>query len=330
MPPSEQNPNQISQPVSNVPEYLHLDPIDPRSLQPKKSRKKLIFAVVTLIVVLVSAVVAGLTWYLSANQRGFYEALEKQLQTAYVTQKIEASSDDPKVLLTIDAASQFAINSASKSNLSYSLSRPDKKLGTPPKEFKIEGQIIIVGPKTFHGKLTESPSRETVAPVDNDKWYAVDAKDGSDTALFDAIDTRLFIQTFVGGVPIGNYNQNDRNKIIDYAKANNVYSVSQIGSESLNGVQTTTYTVRTDAGKLNKLHTKINELAGLRTPAKLSEKAAAAATEMTVWVDDASGRVVQVRQQAEKASYTVAFHYTQGEQIVVPTGAVSRRAVKVE
>lgn len=325
MPPSEQNSTPENQSISNVPEYLHLDPIDPASLQPKKSRKKLVVIIVAAVI-LIGAIGAVAYVWLSSREQGFYAALDKQLQTEYVIQQITAAADNPKAEMTMNILSQFGVGVAPKSDVTYSLSRPDVKVGTPPEGFVLKGETIITAPTTFYGKLTESPVFETSAPVVVDKWYVVASDNSLDVRLFDAVDARSFVQTFVGGLPIGNYDKDSRAKIIKYIIENKIYTVTQIGGDEVGGKKATVYTLKTTAGKLNGLHIEMNKLVDITPPVKLGDKAAAIESELTVWVDDATGQVIKTTQSDDGSSYGVTFNYGQDKAIDQPADAAMRRS----
>lgn len=257
MQPNQQDPYQQQStpytPPTNVPEYLHLDPV--QGPAPKRSLKKIILIVLLAAVLVGLATAVALFVGQASPEQRFYSALENAMNTPYISRKISAVSDDAKTKLVAEVESDFSDVDRPKTKFSYTYTQPTTVTNLDEGSFTVRTNVSKPNASELYGKLAEAPADTLGKNIKLDQWYKLSI---SGFRLFDPMNLGPVFDSAVSQIPIGNFDATETKKLIEYINKEKIYTLKQSRSESLGGRDATLYTVTIDKQKLANLASVIN------------------------------------------------------------------------
>lgn len=244
MQPSEQNPVPPVQPVSNVPEYLHMEPIPDSALRKKGGAKKSIIWAL-LIILLITGSGAGIAYWLSSQKyhdEAFYQAIESTMGISHVSRDYSFASDSTVGdELSLKIISDFSDQPNPISRAEYELSRTDQGV-------VVKGEQLVANQNRLYSKLLKSDGMKD-SKFAMDSWYQLDAsKTNAATYLFDSMKLRHNINTPLGIVITGVASAPQREQFVDRLRTDGIYEIKGNKRQQLDGVGMDVYSVsiRTD------------------------------------------------------------------------------------
>ncbi len=326
MQPNQQDPSQQNLPPAepyNVPDYLHLDPI---SGQPHKSKKKLklIALLILATLILAGAGVGAFVWSMGTPERRFYQALDNLMQTSYVNRQLNVKVNNAS-LISVGADSDFS-TAIPKSKINYHYTKPSAEGSGSTGQSEFEGDIIALSDQEFTARLTQAPAGSLPKNAQLDKWYKVSAPTSTTTTnsatVYDRLKLRGTLNTSYGLVVVGNINSDSRRQVLESIKSNNIYTIQESHSETLDGKQATVYSVGIDYQKLTDLNDKIATLLNINKSNLIYSKN----DKITFWIDDTTNQLVKLKQETKQSNtqQTVAeetFSYPAKLTITAPETA---------
>jgi|GEM_PF-3445392 len=317
MQPNQQYPPQNTPPVqgnsyvspsgSNVPEFLHLDPIaEPSAPKPKK---KLLIFLLAIIVVAMAGVLLymylrpGASQIASPDSERFYAALEKLMQVDYVHREYDIDKKNPQRSLSITADSDLSNPALPKSILKFTANMGDDGSGT--KEYA--GEYRIVKTNEYDGLLSSATKNAIPRGVELNQWYRFTSSSAADNTVFDyalvGLESRSTVNSSQGPFVIGNIKSDFRRQLMDLIKSKVVYAVTVDKDNTTDTVSVYTGTI--DQTSVRELNALVAKLYGIQRVHRLSTTSD---DKMQLWIDNNSGRITKV---------------------VYTNGTVSRKTVKL-
>jgi hypothetical protein len=309
MPPIEpsQTPTTPSsqQAPSNIPEYLHMEPIpDPAIGQAKKRKKKIIIVIAVLVTVLIAGVVAGIVWVMGAPERQFYTMLDNMMNMNNVSR-------------------EFTSGSTFAALVESDTTKPATQISFDAKVQKQEtrGDIVTVNSDYFTARLAKTSTKELPNNASINTWYKVAeptaASVSKTSVVMDPFNLRVVLNPLFDNVIIGHFDQATRQQTIDFMKTNKVYAIKSYKADKLNGQDVSVYTVDINNAKQRK--TQVEKLA---TAAHVSSSGFNPVNgTFTFWVDNKTNRLLQIASTTAKSTTTETLQYPSNITVTEPTGA---------
>lgn len=248
-----------------VPEYLDLGPIaDPEAIVVKKRKKKLIYVLAASLLIAIVAV--GGYFYLSAQQNApeakLYRALDNNLRLSFVSREVSAKSEN--LLVESSAESDFSKEGSPKTEISTRyLQRQDN--GDDRLVSDVKYSISSDGSYVFS---IQSDPEGAYRDLKMKQWYsaqfpAVGRKDIQyDIGMRE--ESPLFQSTSQGLVITGKFSDDQRSKLMDYIKANDIYQITGTRAWEKDQRQLTGYAVSVNVDKLNQLNGMAVDMLGAK------------------------------------------------------------------
>lgn len=283
--PDSNQQNTVTTTGANIPEYLHMDPISTDALQRRGYKK---FFVILILSFIFAALVTGYLLIQSSGspQERLYGALEKQMQTVYLSRVYDINLINLGSNARVVVESDYSDSTTPKSHIKYE--NKQSLVST-------SGEDTILNNQEYYSKLL---SRKPVLPdVEIDQWYRVPfsaANSREVTYNFSDFDSRLAINSTQGLVLTGNFNETTRAKLMDYIRTNGVYTIINSDDQELvDGSRATTYSLAINRTALNALNKYTASLLG-STQLFTVSTTVNANEELKVTVDNKSGRLTRV------------------------------------
>ncbi len=304
--PSSPQPQSL---YTNTPDYLGLQPI--AEPQPPKSRKKPLFIIIATLL-LIGAVAGALfywQWMQGASERRFYTALDKLMQTSYVTREYDVTNKTTDTKALTKVSSDFSNPAEAKSDIAYTVSYDTTKSS-------IKGENIVLSSNEFLTRY-ENATPDTIpkGTVAN-QWYRVaESATQNTTVNYDLRDfgTRVTFNSPLGLVLTGQFNSQVRTELMSFIKNNAVYRIANTQSEKINNKQSTVYEVQLDVDLLNKLNEQAKKATGL-TQSLVMTKSQQSNAVLKFVIDDTSESLSSVLYTIGESTPTfqknIAFTYS--------------------
>lgn len=307
---AQQSFNNVSS--TNVPDYLHLDPVEIE--QPKKSKKKLtaLFVILSLLISLVICVWYGWNWIASTSERNFYQALSNIMSLKYVERKYVLKINNS--ISTLNATDMLDCSSQTicKRQIEYT-----NTINSPPQNQAIATSIggnIVVSEDGYYTRITSSSPPISGLPVLN-QWYKLSSQPvGSVASLL----------SFQALLPTGNYSNEQITKIINIMQTNHIFTLDGSSEAVIDGDKTTKYQIKSDTKKLNQLSATVDGMTGQKSTN--TTETDADKVEINLWVSNSTNtikRIITEYEGATNGSVTadVSFMYPKNVKISVPSDA---------
>ena len=280
----------VSPTGSNVPEYLHMDPIT-EPPKKRKLRKGPIFIVATVILAVILGAVFFVFTYKTPESR-LYEAIESLMSTKYIPRDIAVHRSELDGVISIAADSDFSTPSKPRTQLEY-------KYDGFSKDNLLTGEIITLDGEHYAGRVTSTP---VVIPgnIKTNVWY----KAKSSTPFRDNPDVfGVYEDTnnSVGSLLLGSYPADNIKKIVELLQSEEIYKIESSASKTQDGMKGTQYVLAVNHEKLNKLVGDINIDLGM----KLKPPVITSTNTIEVFVSNESGSVVRIIEKVKQEDLDV-------------------------
>jgi len=321
MQPENQQPGPSIPLPYQVPDYLHIDPVTGQA--PKSHKKlKLILTVIVVVALLVVSLVAFLSWESTASERRFYGALDNLMQTRYLSRQYTEMKKNPAINASSTVVTDASDPANPKSDVTYTTAQ-STDYPTPKSS---EGEYRVFDNKQYFGSFSKASSNALPEGMQLNQWYRFPAKNIGVSKVeynLDDLESLLMLNSVQGIVLFGNFNEADRTQLVDFAKANAVYSILGNTTQNDNGKQLTGYTIQLNADALNKLNQKAADLTGISQVHQLSTAQAKEGT-LEFWIDNSTGKFTKMTYiEKEDSSITfeksVSFGYPPKPSLAIPT-----------
>lgn len=274
MQPDDQNQQSpASQPAQNgyvspsgadVPEYLHMEAVaDPVAAVRRKKRRRFILSLSILLPILLAGIgfLGYWVWLQNTPQQRFYEVLERQMQSNYANTKyVLKSTGNSSKSITIAMVSDFSDVSIPKSRYSYAYedTRDSRK---------IAGEHVVMGPNEYSARLVmESRGDLDTLGVKPGEWYLVTSdaahRGRSWSDAFDPFGLHTSINTPLTPLLAGNFDPNDRKRLLDKIRTDEVYEVKGVSDDDAGNV---IYTAVINSSKFSQLISYFAEQKNINT-----------------------------------------------------------------
>jgi hypothetical protein len=304
MQPNQQDPNQqgatppsAPQPVYNVPDYLHLDPIpDPSANQGNKKKVLLISVFIALFVVL--AIALGI--YIYKSQAGgtvedkLYRALENTMKSDYVVRNYEAKLRDFDLVTTATMTIKTDASNPAvpKSDIQETYSQKEKQDVTD----SFVGQFRTFNDTEQHLMLSEkAETSNAFGDIAMDQWYVKQYSTQERTTIgyaLNRIETPRILNSIQGILIAGGVEEQSK-QLVDFIKSSGTYPILKTQSESNGNEHLTRYDIQVDHDKLNNLNKKAVELLGIKQRLVIMPYADQSES-LSLWVDDTTEKIVKM------------------------------------
>lgn len=265
-------------------------------------------------------------------EKRLHLAIEKHLQTRYVRQVYEQTTggvaNNPTKL---DVTSDFSDPANPKSLIQYEL-----KSGSGDKATEGAGEIMVLGNNEYFGRLTKPvllyQGAESAKPKEN-QWYKIAGDDTTGEMLLDPMSTRTGLNTPMGEVPVGNFQDTIRQELMQFITGRNVYAIKSSDEVTEGNKKFTHYTVEFNAALVNELNKKIADVIGLKDESAVVDFSKNDVQNLEMWVSSETEQITKVKFNREyagqgsgastKETVVIAISYlNDGSSIKVPDGAV--------
>lgn len=314
MQPSEQNQAPANEPVSNIPEYLHMEPI-PEPVPPK-SKKKFV-ALVALAVTVVVAIASGVFAYIymsGETDRQLSRALESSLSAPYLTQKITTTLDS-KDQRSLETKYDISNPAQPKSHSVFSINTD---------RLSIAGEAVTVSGSVYYIRFTALPEDAAMTKgIVADKWYkATRANMKSAPELIQAFDFSQTVPPLFGSVIVGNFGADTVSALMAYVNLSGMYAYTGVSSVDQNAV----YNLSVDSKHIAGLNKKLAEQTGKTLPTQYGAMAKNKSFKLSyvLTVDKQTGKVerlVQAPDADEKDKTvvtTITYAYPDSVTVEIP------------
>ncbi|HEX7483651.1 MAG TPA: hypothetical protein VF281_00710 [Candidatus Saccharimonadales bacterium] len=280
---------------------------------PKKSHVGRVIAIVIGLLVLIGG---GAAAYLYTQQQQtesntavvtpidtkklFYEAIENHMKVSYIRQQYDSERVDAtngKTTVDIIGISDFTDPAKPKSKVSYEINSTS---ATPP--LNMAGELIDLQEQNYYAKLTNSSliENKTQTTVNTDfamdTWYSIPKGDTTTGALlFDPGGTREIINVSSGQVLVGNYKDEDRQKLMAFINENQVYTIGGTETVSADDKAMTRYNISIDTKVLEELNKKAEDILGTKIDSKRNPTMQDADVKYEFLIDNDTKHIVEVK-----------------------------------
>lgn len=315
MPPSEQNSGPVNQPVSNVPEYLHLDPIP--EPQAPKSKKKLI-AIISAVIVLIVAIAAGaavLLYMSGETDRRLYGAIENLMSSRYVTQKTVVMFES-KTTRMMETKYDLSAPGQPKSHSNFNI---DTEI------LSVAGEMVVVDRNEYFIRFTRLPEDDSQSKIDIDTWYKVqktNLKNAPD--LIRSFNFDRVIPPVYGEIILGNFGGDVVDPLMTFIRNNGMYAYTSAADET----EQTVYTLSLDSKHVGELNKQLAKQLGVVVPSQYDAMAKNKSYKMeyALTINKQSGKVQQITQMPDNdeknktVTTTVTYTYPTNVSVKTPSG----------
>jgi hypothetical protein len=231
-----------------------------------------------------------------------HQALDRHLRTQYVRQVYDQKAQGEATgALTLDTVSDFSDPASPKSHIRY-----DVQAGTGENAIKESGEIMVLDEKDYFGKLSapalSNQGTDAVKPKVG-QWYKVSNTDSTGETLVDPLSARTGLNSSLGEIPIGNFNESTHRELMQFITERNVYAIQSSKEVTEGAKKLTLYMIKFNPELVNELNKKIAEKIDRADMQSLVSFGQNDVKDMKVWVDNISGRITRV---AFKREYTRA------------------------
>jgi hypothetical protein len=275
---------------SNVPDFLHLDPIvDPASKGSALKRKLYI-----LLVFLLGVLAAGAAYYwffiFNSVEERFMRAIEGGMQVAGISRSYEI--EKPGRNSTITVVTDFSGDGYPKTDMLA------KNVVRFPggSESSSTIQTIITNDENYTFSVKAATPNSVPADINLNKWYRTDfhAAGRKDISYqISDIPSPLLLSSAQGIVPLGNFADGERKEILDYIRLNQVYIVDSVLKNTEDTKSLTGFKVYYDIAKINDLNKKLSEVRNASHAFSI-QKPYPQYQETVFWFEDATGKFVKL------------------------------------
>jgi hypothetical protein len=310
MQPNQQDPNQIQstqQPYSNVPDYLQLNTPQPA---PKKSMAKPVIFMFIILFIVAGLGTATFTWFQGAPERRFYDALDKAMQTSFITRRYELTTTDSNsnsVNVSGVADTDCSLIGQCKSKLTYSYSSTSNSTKVKDEKTVINGEEVITNNDNYFARATSVIPQPTPAITLN-QWYTVKEQSGA------GFHNRFGLNAYKGLILFGNFSTDQRSQLMSLIQSKDVYTIKSIQD----GPSTTVYNIATDSQKINDLSN--NALILIKDKSK-SLQISDSILNFSLSIDNKTNRIIEMvlAPQLGLSGEKIFYSYPSGLSIQEPT-----------
>ena len=227
---------------------------------PPTNKKKTVFAAIGIIaaVLLVAGAVGAYVMFgMVTPEERFQHAIENHLRVTHIKQDYKTKSIATKTVMSAETESDFTDPSSPKTKASYNLSIDDSAAVTGSETVTFAGDIIIENKDGFYAKMSQMPklnSRVSDRTPIIGQWYKIEKDDAISKLNFDFPGIESTINTPLGELVVGNYNQSTRKELLDFIERNQVYTIKSSQQEKYNDADATSYVVELNFDNLAKLN----------------------------------------------------------------------------
>ncbi|MDB5186816.1 MAG: hypothetical protein JWM07_288 [Candidatus Saccharibacteria bacterium] len=261
-------------------------------------------------------------------------AFDKHLQTRFIRQSYEQVADGINTdVLKLDTTSDFTDPSQPKSHIHY-----DLQAGRGDNTVKGAGEVMILGKNEYFGKLL-SPvlfyqGDEAAKPKEN-QWYKIANDDTTGEMLLDPTSSRAALNSPLGELPVGNFQDTTRQELMQFIAGRTVYAIKSSNEVTDGKEKLTHYNIDFNAGSVSELNKKIADAIEQKDEAMIPTFAENDVKNMEIWVNNNSGQITKVKYNREysgtednatpiKETITVAISYpSDSSSIKTPEGAIA-------
>lgn len=310
--------------------------------QPPAPKKKPVLLIIILVLVLLVVGGAGAFYWwqsgqpkeatvkqsvaLTAEQAEalYFDAIEQHMKTPYIVQKAvqTTGTGDDKLTINLEATSDFSDLKNPKTKLEYTTK--DEK--SSENSVALGREQIAIGP-TLYAKVGKDATLNSPA-YEKDKWYHVQEDNSLGRLLLDSFTIAEGVNTPLGQVLVGDFSEQDRTQLMTFIKDNNIYSLSNHKSETLNGGQAVRFTVKLNVKKSDDLNAKAAQILGIKNVLAGRAEGSPVIETFDAWIgkDDKKFKKVHFTVQEsgkELGSSTFSFEYpTTSPNITKPAGVI--------
>ncbi len=260
------NDGYISSTGANIPEYLHMEPVvDPIANQKRRKRKKTGITAVAILFLLLAVIGVVAYWLIqhSDPQERFYRALESSMKVSYLNKEynIKRTAGDELTVVSITTSENLSDPAAPQSDILRKYTKT--QAGQVQKKYTTQAVADRSG---YSIRIKDASLDAFRDDLIKEKWYRVPVSsndDGLDQYTTDN-ETEMTINSVLGIVLTGNFNENSRASLLGYIKQNNTYDIRDSHQVDQDGKETTEYTIGIDPGRLNELNKKASEAIGIK------------------------------------------------------------------
>lgn len=277
--------------------------------QPRKKSRRITGIIIAALIILVIGAVGYAFWRQLQSQNPsttsqdssdlivrerLDEAIAANLQTRYVRQIYEQTTNGQNAaIVKLDTLSDFSDPGNPKSYIRYEEKSADNTVVR-------SGEIIVVDQNEFFAKVTRSTPL-TERPASN-QWYRVANVDSDDAAPLDPMSVHPSLNSSLGEMPIGNFDESGRKGLIKFIQDRNVYEMKKSEDIVDQDQKLTRYDIDAKAPLINKLNQMIAGIIGDGYNAELADFTEADVMNMQIWVDRETDRMTKVEFNREYTS----------------------------
>lgn len=293
------------QPASNIPEYLHLDPI---SNQPaRKMRRWRLILIITPLLALsaIAIVVAALTLSSNPSEKGFYKALDTLMMTAYIKRTISVDNTAIGEKDTIIAETDFSSMKSPRSKASYtSVVTVQNGPKAKPEQHTYSGEVITNPSDSYFGRFT-SPAPNGFAKIVQNTWY----KSASSRYVVDPTGLHISLNNPLSQVLIGSIGDSERAQLLQTMISSGVYTINGSASKTVDDVNYTVYNVTINYAALTKVNNEMNKLLTIQQP----RPTLTSSSQAVFWINTSTGRVTKITESIKNGATVNATSETKYE-----------------
>lgn len=304
-----------------------MEPIVDPIAAARRKRRKALFFLSSILGLLVFGSLGYLFWYINTPQQQFYSALEKQMQSRYISQEYLSYRADKADQATMKILADFSDMSNPKKSAVYTLKSDNAQF---PRDRQIEE--INLEPDKFFDRIVKADTnlkqKLDTHKFSIDQWYQVE-----DNGKTEGLKRVGRFPVLPGSVPvltiIGNFSETERKQVIDAIKSKNIYRVHDVHAKTLNGQRMSVYTVTVNIPELLSIATTMPGYQATRNPATLLD-ISDSNTKFFFWIND-EGLIRKITFSANADSSSIyknrelLLEYPQAVSIREPTGVKDGR-----
>lgn len=235
------------------------------------------------------------------TEERFYDAIEKHLQTSYVRQQYDQTTEGTNTEgITLDVTSDFSNPANPKSQIRYNL-----RSQSGGADVNSAGEIIVLDKSVYFGNLSQPvvfyQGNEATKPKVN-QWYRITSTDNVGNMLMDPLSVRSSLNSPIGEIPVGNFTVQARRELVQFIKSSKVYEIKSSKDETEAGKKLTRYGVNFNATQVNALNKRITDIISESSKDAVVKFANDDVKNMEIWVDNESGRMTKIKFDREYAS----------------------------
>ena len=230
---------------ANVPDFLGLEPLpEPK---PPRSKKKLLI-ILGIILLTISIIGGSVYWLLIGSKNHPYNilntALSNLMNTPYV--KRSSTSVHGHKVTTLDISSDLSLIRKPKSSIIFNIRENNEDI--------LRGEQVVLSETDSVTKIAKTYDQSSLVldrvKVQMGQWY--------DTSLFNTSSILgsgfgRYINTPLGFVLLGVFDENERQKLVNFIKSNRPYEILDFQERIIDGVRTGVFSVKVHDDVMMKL-----------------------------------------------------------------------------